>query len=168
MKCHEILARISPDLVQEIFAYLLEHEKPFYKAAIQQLATQGKLRPIFIERKPKPLRHLWLRDALSRKGSSELAIQVLQIWLLGAHRNLIMQFLDALGIPHDGKGIIDELPPEPQRPTLEAGVTQVLGDHHPEVVAVYLHAMQAMEDRGWPILAEILATDPRLSLGKTE
>ena len=40
----------------------------------------------------------------------------------------------------------------------------VLANHEPGVVAVYLHAFQAMDDAGWSTLEELLAEDARLKL----
>jgi len=164
MKCHEICSRISPELMSAAFVFLLEREKPVYKAMIQNIASRRKLRPIFIERKPKSERHLWLQQALSQKGSDDLAVQLFQIWLLGAHREMICDFLDLLGIKHDGKGVVDDLPPEPTREALEAAITKLLEKHAREVVAVYLHAFQAMDETGWSTLDDILSTDPRVAL----
>jgi len=65
IKCYEIFGRLSPKLTNEIFAHLLENEKPVYKAMIQNIATRRKLRPVFIERKPRDERHDWLKQALS-------------------------------------------------------------------------------------------------------
>jgi hypothetical protein len=146
------------------FAFLLEREKPVYKAIIQNIASRRKLRPIFIERKPKSERHLWLQQALSQKSSDDLAIQLFQIWLLGAHREMICDFLDLLGIKHDGKGVVDDLPPEPTREVLAEAITKLLEKHAREVVAVYLHAFQATDETGWSTLDEILSTDPRIAL----
>jgi hypothetical protein len=165
LKCYEIFERSSPELINELFMHLHDKEKAVYKAAIQNLAAQWKLRPVFIERKPKVERHLWLKRALSRKPADEFAIQVLQIWLLGAQRELICEFLDQLGIPHDGKGVVDNLPPEPSRECLETAVNALLEKHPPEVIAVYLNAFQAMDDKGWSGLDQILGTDCRLALG---
>jgi hypothetical protein len=87
-----------------------------------------------------------------------------QIWLLGAHREMICDFLDLLGIKHDGKGVVDDLPPEPTREALAEVITKLLEKHAREVVAVYLHAFQAMDETGWATLDEILSTDPRIAL----
>ena len=146
------------------FAFLLEREKPVYKAIIQNIASRRKLRPIFIERKPKSERHLWLQQALCQKSSDDLAIQLFQIWLLGAHREMICDFLDLLGIKHDGKGVVDDLPPEPTREALAEAITKLLEKHAREIVAVYLHAFQAMDETGWSTLDEILSTDRRIAL----
>ncbi|MBV8484787.1 MAG: hypothetical protein JO077_18220 [Verrucomicrobia bacterium] len=165
MKCHEILSRLSPALTNEIFAYLIEHEKPVYKAMIQNIATRRKLRPVFIERKPKNERHIWLKQALSMRGTDDLATQLLQIWLLGAHRQMICDFLDSLGIKHDGKGVVDSLPAEPSLQALTDTITKLLEDRSAEVVAVYLHAFQAMDETGWSTLDQVLANDARVALG---
>ena len=164
MKCYEIFAKLSPEVTNEIFAHLLENEKPVYKAMIQNIATRRKLRPVFIERKPRDERHVWLKQALSMKGSDDIATQLLQIWLLGAHRQMICDFLDLLGIKHDGKGVVDNLPAEPRKEALSDTITKLLENRSPEVVAVYLHAFQAMDETGWSTLDEILATDERIAL----
>jgi hypothetical protein len=114
MKCYEIFARLSPELTNEVFAHLIENEKLVYKAMIPNIATRRKLRPVFIERKPREERHVWLKQALSVKSADDIATQLLQIWLLGAHRQMICDFLDLLGIKHDGKGVVDNLPAAPQ------------------------------------------------------
>jgi len=85
--------------------------------------------------------------------------------LLGAQKDLICQFLDALEIPHDGKGFVDQLPPEPSNEKLKASVDQLLESHRPEIVAVYLNLFQAMDDAGWKGLGEILTGNSRLKIG---
>src|SRR3984893_2528160 len=164
MKCYEIFSKISPELTNEIFAYLLEFEKPVYKAMIQNIASRRKLRPVFIERKPKNERHLWLQQALSLKNADDIAMQLLQIWLLGAQREMICEFLDSLGIEHDGKGVVENLPAAPSRERLNDTITKLLEKRSPEVVTVYLHAFQAMDETGWAVLDDALATDSRVAL----
>ena len=165
MTSYEIFGHCSSQLANEIFVYLQEKEKPVYRAVIQNLANQRKLRPVFIERKPKPERHTWLHQALARKPADDLATQVLQIWLLGAQQPLICGFLEALQIKHDGKGVVDQLPPEPEPPKLQAAIDSILEHHSPEVVTVYLHLFRMMDDAGWKHLDEILGNDARLVLG---
>ncbi len=165
MTSYEIFGRCSSQLANEIFVYLQEKEKPVYRAVIQNLANQRKLRPVFIERKPKPERHTWLQQALARKPADDLATQVLQIWLLGAQQPLICEFLEALQIKHDGKGVVDQLPAEPEPPKLQAAIDLILEHHSPEVVTIYLHLFRMMDDAGWTHLDEILGNDARLVLG---
>jgi hypothetical protein len=165
MTSYEIFGRCSSQLANEIFVYLQEKEKPVYRAVIQNLANQRKLRPVFIERKPKSERYTWLQQALARKPADDLATQVLQIWLLGAQQPLICQFLDAFEIKHDGKGVVDQLPPEPEPEKIRSAVDLILEHHSPEVVTIYLRLFLMMDDAGWVRLGEILQSDERLKLG---
>ena len=164
LKPHEIFAQMSPDLAGQIFAYLFEKEKPLYKATIESLAKQRKLRPVFVERKPRAERSAWLQETLARKSSEGIAAHVLQIWLVGAHAKLLCDFLDALGIAHDENGTIEALPPAPPKEKLVEAIEALRKSHDPAVVNVYLHAFQALDDHGWSTLAELLATDERLQL----
>lgn len=162
-KPNEIFARMPEGVATAIFSFLQEKEKGLYKATVETLATQRKLRPVFVERKPKPDRYLWLKDALGRRSSEATAAHLLQIWLVAEHKQVLGDFLDALGIKHD-QGAIDQLPPAPPKEELSKAVDLLLSKHDAGVVMVYLHAFQALDDEGWNTLEELLAEDPRLTL----
>jgi hypothetical protein len=163
MKASEIFQRLSPGLAAQVFAFLQETDKPTYRVAIQTLAAQRKLRPVFVERKPRQERYLWLQGALSRPAGDGIASNLLQMWLMGAQSSMLVDFLDALDIPHDEKGGIETLPPSPPpEDRVRAAVDALLAKYPPEAVAVYLHSFQAMEIAGWPALGQILETDERL------
>ncbi len=165
LNSHEIFARMPVATAAQLFSFLQEREKPLYKATIDSLAKQRKLRPIFVERKPRDERYLWLRDTLGKKAGAAISAHLLQIWLVGAHKDILCDFLDALGIAHDENGTIDNLPPSPDKATLQKAVDQLLEKHAPSVVAVYLHAFQALDDSGgWSPLDEILVEDQRIQL----
>lgn len=163
-KPYELFAALPPAVTEQLFSYVHEQEKPLYKATIDTLAKQRKLRPIFLERKPRQERHTWMKDALGRKVNEGVAAHLLQIWLVGAHAKLLCDFLDGLGIPHDENGTIEEVPPTPAKEALIKAIDPLFQTHDPAVIAVYLHAFQAFDDAGWPPLAELLVEDPRLHL----
>ena len=54
--------------------------------------------------------------------------------------------------------------PHASRHALSKAIEPLFEKHDPAVVAVYLNAFQALDDNGWPSLAELLAEDPRLQL----
>lgn len=161
---HEILARLPAPISEQLFGFLFENEKPLYKATIDTLSKQRKLRAVFVERKPRADRHAWMRDVVGKKVNDGVAAHLLQIWLVGAHSKLLCDFLDGLGIAHDENGTIEELPAAPEKEKLKGVVDAVLTKHEPGVVAVYLHAFQALDEKGWPTLEELLAEDERLKL----
>ena len=165
MKAPDIFQHVSPALAGEILSYLQESDKPAYKMAVQTLATQRKLRPVFVERKPRPERHAWMQHALTRPLNEAIASNVLQMWLMGSQPSLLCDFLDSLGIEHDEKGGIETLPECPPAEKLQTAVDAVLAKHPAEAVSVYLNCFQSMEIAGWPALAELLEKDGRLRLG---
>ena len=101
---------MSPALAAQIFSWLHTEQKPVYKAAIQGLANQRNLRGVFIERKPPAERFPWMQAALGRKVSDSLASHLLQAWLLGANKQMLCDFLDAMEIKHDDDGTVEDLP----------------------------------------------------------
>jgi hypothetical protein len=166
MKSHEIFQQMSPALATDIFRYLNANEKPILKAAIQGLANQRKLRPVFVERKPPNERAVWMQNALSRKISDTLAAHLLQAWLLGAQKPMLCDFLDSVGIKRDEDGTVEELPDSPPKEKLREAVDQLVAKYPPEAVAVYLHAFHDMDSEvSWEPLGEVLAEDERMKLG---
>ena len=148
----------------KLFKFLSEKNIALYKATIESLAKQRKLRTVFVERKPRNERNAWLKDALGRKTSEAIAAHVLQIWLVGEHRQLLCDFLDSLQIAHDKDGMVESLPPAPAKEELLKAIESLLPKHDQDVVTVYLHAFQAIDDKGWQSLSEILEEDERFSL----
>jgi hypothetical protein len=161
---HELFARIPAPIADQLFGFLFDKEKPLYKATIDTLAKQRKLRSIFVERKQRAERHTWMQEVIGKKVNDGVAAHLLQIWLVGAHAKLLCDFLDGLGIAHDKNGTIEELPPAPDKEKLKPVIDDLLTKHDPGVVAVYLNAFQALDETGWPSLAELLVEDARLKL----
>ena len=156
---------MSPALAARIFNFLQAEQKPVYKAAIQGLANQRNLRGVFVERKPPNERYPWMQAAFSRKISDSLAGHVLQAWLLGANKEMLCDFLDAMEIKHADDGTVDELPADAPKEKLAAAVQRLLEKYPAESVAVYLHAFRDMDSTvQWPALDEILAEESRLKL----
>ena len=166
MRSHEIFQRMSPALAAQIFAFLHAEQKPVYKAAIQGLANQRNLRSVFVERKPPAERFPWMQAALGRKLSDSLASHLLQAWLLGANKQMLCDFLDAMEIKHDDDGTVEDLPAAPPKERIGAAVARLLEKYPAETVAVYLHAFRDMDSAvEWPALDEVLAEEPKLKLG---
>ena len=163
MRSHELFKRMSPATAAEVFSYLQKEQKPVYKAAIQGLANQRNLRGVFIERKPPNERYPWLQAALSRPISDALASHLLQGWLLGAHKPMLNDFLDSLGIAHEEDGTVEELPASPPKEKIAAAIAHLLAKYPGENVAIYLHAFRDMDSTvQWPPLNELLDETPEL------
>lgn len=164
MKAHDILQSLPDDAACEIFQDLSDNDKPAYRACMQVLSQRRKLRPVILERKPRAERHLWMRAELARKANEDAATDLLQTWLLGSHPAMICRFLDDLGVPHNGRGLLETLPAEPPREKLTAAIDRLFANHPAPAVIAYLHLFVEMDIADWPGLRDILQTDSRLCL----
>ena len=160
MTAIEIFGRMSAPQASDILNWLLENDREAYRSCAGMLATRRKLRPVFVERKPREERNLWMREALSKPANADLALEILQVWVLGKNERMVCDFLDSLKIAHDGKGLIDEMPTEPEASRVAAAVEGILGKYEPEEVSIYLHLFAGSDESSWPELQKILNTHP--------
>jgi hypothetical protein len=164
LKSHELLGFMSPPLALEILNYAHETDKPLYRATLGAVAEARKLRPVFLERQPRPQRHATMLATLARPTLDMVTANLLRTWLLKKHKQMLIDFLDALGITHQ-EGVVEELPPAIEEAKVRAAVETLLAKYPHEAVAVYLHAFSDMNEVEWPGLKAMLVSDPRLQLG---
>ena len=161
---YELLGFMSPPLAGEILTYAYESDKPLYRAVLSAVAEARKLRPVFLERQPRIQRHATMLAALSKPTLDMVTGNLIRTWLLKKYNGMLVDFLDALGIPHK-EGVVDDLPPAMEDAKLRAAVDTLLTKYPPEVVAVYLNAFNDMNEVEWPNLKGLLESDKRLQLG---
>jgi hypothetical protein len=101
---------------------------------------------------------------LTRPALEMVTANLLRTWLLKKHKQMLTDFLDALGLPHQ-EGVVEDLPSAMDEAKIRAAVETLLAKHPPEAVAVYLHAFNEMNEVEWPSLKAMLDSDPRLQLG---
>jgi len=165
LTAHELLGFMSPPLAMEIITYADESDKPLYHATMKAVAEARKLRPVFLEREPRAKRHAQMLSTLARPSMDLITGNLIRAWLLKKHRSLITEFLDALGIPHK-EGVVDDLPKTMEDAKLKPAVDALLAKHPPEVVSVYLHVFNDMNEANWENLKALLESEKRLQLGE--
>ena len=158
---------MSPALSNEIFEYTYANDKEIYRGAMDVVAQARKVRPVFLERQPRTERHALMRSVFSRASNSLAADNLIRNWLLKKHKPLLTEFLDSLGIKHDN-AVVEEVPKTMEDTKLKQAADHLLSKYPPEVVALYLHAFNSMDDARWKNLDEMLYTDARLELGRAQ
>ena len=167
MTAYELFARISPAETAGILEWLQENYRTAYKTCAGLLASRRKLRPVFVERKPKAERNAWMAENLGKPANADLGTEILQSWILGVHGEMVCGFLDDLKIPHDGKGLIESLPAEPPAAEIDQAIEGLFSKYPPGAVVVYLNLFTSMEMTEWPHLKGLVSTDPRLCQNPT-
>ena len=161
---HLLFQRIPDDLTSAIVDYLRNEEREVYKSTLATLATGRRLRPVFIQKRPLEGQISWMKQSLKMKNAESIAEQVLQVWLLKSKKDMVIGFLDAVGIEHDGDGSVEELPEEIDLKKLQAGVEKMLEANTVDEVKLYLHMFQSQRPGGWETLGKLLEEDERLKL----
>ena len=155
---------MSPSLALEILTFTHENDKAVYRTTLAAVAEARKVRPVFLERQPKPQRHSAMLTTLARPALEMVTANLVRTWLLKKYKQMLCDLLDALGIAHND-GVVDDLPSSMDDSKLHAAVDALLAKYPREVVAVYLHAFQGMNEVDWPNLKTMLEQDKRLELG---
>lgn len=159
-----IFQKISEELSQNIIKFIKGDEKEAYKSVLASLAESRKVRTVFVQKRPVEKQISWMLQSLKLKTGILVADQVLQIWLLKAKTQMLIGFLDKLGIEHDGEGSVEgDLPESLDADKLKAAVDEMIEKNTEEEVIVYLTLFQAQKADGWAELTALIDSDERLT-----
>lgn len=161
LNSHELFGFMTPDMANQIMEDTFGDDKEMYKATVATIAQARKLRPIFIQRQPRPQRNKIILESLARPGMSQAADNLLRNWLLKSQTEMLQDFLDAIGIEHE-EGIVEDLPEDVSDEAVKAGIDKILEKYPRETVLVYLHAFNSMNDCTWKNLDSMLQDEERL------
>lgn len=145
MNAAQLLSSLPPEQAGELLTSLREADRGVYRAMVASAAARRRLRPAFLERKPLAERHAWMARELGRPGAGQAAAELIQSWLLICRQDMLTAFLDALGVPHDGHGVVESLPSEPPVEALRDAVQGLLARFPRWQVRLYLEMFCAMD-----------------------
>jgi hypothetical protein len=161
---HELFGFMSPALAGEIITFIFDTDKPTYRATLKAVADARHVRPVFMERQPKPQRHATVLATLAKPALEVVSGNLIRTWLVKKYRSMLVDFLNALEIKNE-EGVVDDLPEGVDDAKLRAAVDELLAKYPHEAVAVYLNAFNDMNEANWANLKSLLEGDSRLQLG---
>ena len=165
MKAHEIYATIDPSLFTGMLDWFRANDRNIYRTAVNTLTANRKLRPVFVEKKPLAEQYSWILKTLQLRACDSIGEQLIQAYLMAGQQPMLAAFCNAMGIPHDGKGVVTgNLPTQLDADKLSAAIDQLIASHDAKLVTLYLICFNMQVPDGWPTLTEKLATDDRLKL----
>jgi hypothetical protein len=161
---HELFGFMSATLANEMLDFTHESDKPAYKATLGAVAQARHVRPVFLERQPRAQRQAAMIATLSRPALEAAAAGLIRVWLVKKQRQMLVDFLNALGLPNN-EGVVDDLPATMEDAKLKSAIDTLLAKYPGEAVAVYLNAFNDMNEANWANLKTLLESDKRLQLG---
>jgi hypothetical protein len=82
LSSYELFGFMSPALALEIVESTFANNKELYKATLAAVADARKVRPVFLERKPRADRHRDMIDMLCRPRMNVAAATLIRGWLM--------------------------------------------------------------------------------------
>lgn len=158
---NELLGFMSPELANEIITSVFEDDRELYKETLKAIATSRKVRAVYLQRQPKEKRNQLMLQSLAKPDMNLATGNMLRGWLIKRHTPMLCDFLDALEIEHN-EGMVEDLPETMEDAKVKTAVEVILEKHPKQVVAVYLHTFNIMNDTRWTAIDDLLDNDERL------
>jgi len=159
MKPHQVFARLSPERAFLLLTKVQEKLPGVYTQAVGAACVTLKARPQFMMKQSKEKRAAFVRQALSRFAAAPIAEEVLAAYFLEVRRDLLTEWLDALGIEHENGVLKNDNPAEPPRATIEAAVGKFRSGADAEDRQLLLEAFAAQSAVEWPSLDAVLGVE---------
>ena len=154
MRSHQVFARMTPEHAARVMAVLAEKSPAIYTQAVAATSTTMKFRPKFLMRQPADKRANMVRRTLARVRANDLAEEVLATYFLECRKELLTEWLDAVGLEHDEGILKNDHPPSPAKKQLEKAVRGYLRGDDGEDRELLVRAFAAQSAIDWPDLAE--------------
>jgi hypothetical protein len=159
MRPYQIFASMPPEQARTLLDALAEKAPVAWAQALGLTAGVLKARPRFVRQRPPERRAELVRKALARIASDPIAEEMLAVYFLECRNELLVEWLDALGLEHD-KGTLAGEPTEPAEKKLHTAVSALrakASDADRADRELLLRAFAAQRSIDWPGLEKLLA-----------
>lgn len=156
MRAYEIFAWMQPEDVERMLVVLSEKQPAFYAQALGAAAAAMKARPGYLLKQPMSKRAVAVRRALARVVANEVAEELLAVYFLDCKKDILVEWLDAVGLEHDEGTLQEDEPPCPDEAKLKEALAGFRkADDGPDR-ELLLRAFAAQRSVHWPKLEELL------------
>ena len=116
-----------------------------------EVARLMKFRPHAIKKLPMAQRAKRARTLLERTSNAELAYEIFGSYLMKTQKELVTDFLDATGVPHEDGMIQSVAEARPAADKIAGAIAQLDEKYEPSDVTLYL----SMCAEQWPQVTEV-------------
>jgi hypothetical protein len=159
MRSYQVFAWLPPQHAEQMLARLAEKAPAMFVQALAAASAALKARPVYLQRQPFAKRAQAVRRTLSRVSTNAIADEVLAVYFLECRKELLVEWLDLLGIEHKDGTLEADAPPAPPDKKLRDAVAgfRAAGDDADR--ELLLRAFAAQDAIEWPVLDELLGGD---------
>lgn len=152
MRSYQVFASMTPERAVAMMRVLKEGAPGMFRQAVDAAAVSIKARPVWMRRQPFEKRSESIRRALARVTANPVADELLAIYFLECRKELLIEWLDAVGLKHDEGSLEDEAPDQPDAAKLKSVVDSFLAAADDPDRDLLLRAFAAQGAIEWPDL----------------
>jgi hypothetical protein len=159
MRSYQIFGSMTPERATAMMQALSENSPAMYASALTLAASAMRARPVYLRRQPFEKRAASIRRALARVSSNEIAEDILAVYFLECRKELLVEWLDLLGIEHEDGVLSEDAPAAPDAKKLEKAIAAFRKGDDPEDRELLLQAFAAQASIEWSDLDDLIAGD---------
>jgi hypothetical protein len=157
MRAYQIFAAIDPDHSEAVLREIAKEAPAMFTQGVYAAAAAFRSRPQFLAKQPFAKRASMVRRALARVAANPVAEEMLATYFLECKKDVLIEWLDAIGLEHKEGMLEADAPEEPDADKLKSTVAQFrAGDDEPDRLLL-LRAFAAQSAIEWPALDELIA-----------
>jgi len=158
MRSYQVFSAMSPDRAEAVMRGLSESSPQMFKQALVVASAAMNARPVYLQKQPLEKQALAVRRALSRVVANAIAEEMLAMYFLECRKDLLIDWLDALGIEHDEGTLKDDDPAAPDAAALAKARDEFCAKDDDADRALLIHAFAAQSAIEWPDLEALIST----------
>jgi len=157
MRSYQVFAAMAPERAVAMMRVLSKEAPAMFRQAADAAAISIKARPVYMRRQPFEKRAEAVRRSLSRVVANPVADELLAVYFLECRKELLLQWLDRIGLAHDDGALEDDAPEQPSPDQLSKAIDEFLAVDDDEDRDLLLRAFAAQDAVDWPALDARLA-----------
>jgi hypothetical protein len=158
MRSFQVFARMTPDQATAMLRGLNEKVPVMFTQAVHAAAAALKSRPVFLMKQPFEKRAAAVRRTLARVAANDVASEILAVYFLECRKELLIEWLDLLGIEHEEGTLAEDEPAAPEDAKLDEAVAAFRAADDDPDRELLMQAFAAQEAIEWPSLDAQLET----------
>ena len=159
MRSYQVFAAMSPERANGFLRKLKEKAPAMFAQAVAAASASMKARPIYLSRQPFEKRAQAVRRSLARVSANPVAEELLAAYFLDCRKELLVEWLDTLGIEHEDGTLRADAPPPPPDAELARAVKSFRDKDADPDRELLLRAFAAQSAIDWPGLEAQLAAE---------
>jgi hypothetical protein len=159
MRSYQVFAAMSPERAVAVMKGLHEKAPAIFRQSVDAAAIAMRARPVYLRNQPFEKRAEAVRRALARVAANPVADELLAVYFLECRKELLVEWLDLIGLAHKEGALEQDAPPEPAEKKLRDAVKKYLAADDDPDRDLLLRAFAAQASIDWPGLDALLGAN---------